>query len=56
MLASSTLSDFEESLNNGTMTAANVFVSLKSRSILHLFACIGRFLGLQVIYVASISL
>lgn len=56
IFASSTLLECEEALNSGTMTAADVFVSLKTRSILHLFACIGRFLGLQVIYVSSISL
>lgn len=30
------------------MTAAEVFMSLRSKSILHLFASIGRFLGLEV--------
>lgn len=49
ILKSSTLLECEEALNNGSMTAAEVFVSMRSKSILHLFACIGRFLGLQVI-------
>ncbi|XP_074372576.1 mediator of RNA polymerase II transcription subunit 14-like isoform X1 [Apium graveolens] len=48
IIASSSLLKCEEALHDGTMTAADVFVSLKTRSILHLFACIGRFLGLQV--------
>ncbi|KAK1388084.1 Mediator of RNA polymerase II transcription subunit 14 [Heracleum sosnowskyi] len=48
IIASSSLLECEEALNSGTMTAAEVFVRLKTRSILHLFACIGRFLGLQV--------
>lgn len=54
ILASSTLLECEEALNNGSMSAADVFVSLKTKSILNLFARIGRFLGLQVIYVSSI--
>ncbi|KAL8111009.1 mediator of RNA polymerase II transcription subunit 14 [Apium graveolens] len=48
ILASSTVLECEEALNNGSMSAADVFVSLKTKSILHLFARIGRFLGLQV--------
>ncbi|XVF06316.1 hypothetical protein REPUB_Repub06bG0036900 [Reevesia pubescens] len=48
ILAPSALSDCEEALNQGTMTAADVFTSLRSKSILHLFAAIGRFLGLEV--------
>lgn len=48
ILASSALLECEEALNQGTMNAAEVFMSLRSKSILHLFACIGRFLGLQV--------
>lgn len=44
----SVLLDCEEALNQGSMTAAEVFISLRSKSILHLFACIGRFLGLEV--------
>lgn len=30
------------------MSAAEIFMSLRSKSILHLFAAIGRFLGLEV--------
>lgn len=54
ILESSTLLECEEALNNGSMSAAAVFVSLKTKSVLHLFARLGRFLGLQVIYVALI--
>ncbi|XWS42513.1 hypothetical protein CRYUN_Cryun16bG0020500 [Craigia yunnanensis] len=48
ILAPSQLLDCEEALNQGTMTAADVFTSLRSKSILHLFAAMGRFLGLEV--------
>lgn len=48
ILAPSTMSDFEEALNQGSMTAAEVFISLRSKSILHFFASIGSFLGLEV--------
>ncbi|XVF31133.1 hypothetical protein REPUB_Repub16aG0119200 [Reevesia pubescens] len=48
ILAPSALLECEEALNQGTMTAADVFTSLRSKSILHLFAAIGRFLGLKV--------
>lgn len=48
ILTSSALVECEEALNQGSMTAAEVFMSLRSKSILHLFACIGRFLGLEV--------
>lgn len=51
ILTSSRLLECEEALNNGSMIVAEVFVSLRSRSILHLFASTGRFLGLEVIYV-----
>ncbi|RVW38130.1 Mediator of RNA polymerase II transcription subunit 14 [Vitis vinifera] len=47
ILTPSTLSDCEEALNQGSMTAAEVFISLRSKSILHLFASIGSFLGLE---------
>ncbi|XP_023736187.1 mediator of RNA polymerase II transcription subunit 14 [Lactuca sativa] len=47
-VTSSALRECEEALNQGSMTAAEAFISLKSKSLLHLFACIGRFLGLQV--------
>lgn len=48
VLAPSVLSDCEEALNQGSTSAAEVFISLRSKSILHLFAAIGRFLGLEV--------
>ncbi|KAI7726467.1 hypothetical protein M8C21_018357 [Ambrosia artemisiifolia] len=48
IIASSALRDCEEALNQGSMTAAEAFISLRSKGLLHLFACIGRFLGLQV--------
>ncbi|KAK8564913.1 hypothetical protein V6N13_020048 [Hibiscus sabdariffa] len=48
VLAPSALLECEETLNQGTMTATDVFTSLRSKSILHMFAAIGRFLGLEV--------
>ncbi|XP_072076049.1 mediator of RNA polymerase II transcription subunit 14 isoform X2 [Arachis hypogaea] len=48
IVASSALLECEEALNQGSMTAADVFVSLRSKSLLHLFASIGRVLGLEV--------
>ncbi|KAL2345792.1 hypothetical protein Fmac_007077 [Flemingia macrophylla] len=48
IVVSSALSECEEALNQGSMTAAEVFISLRSKSILHLFASIGRVLGLEV--------
>ncbi|XP_011038571.1 PREDICTED: mediator of RNA polymerase II transcription subunit 14-like isoform X1 [Populus euphratica] len=48
IITPSVLIDFEEALNQGSITAAEVFISLRSKSILHLFASIGRFLGLEV--------
>ncbi|KDP23665.1 hypothetical protein JCGZ_23498 [Jatropha curcas] len=42
------LIEYEEALNQGSTTAAEVFINLRSKSILHLFASIGRFLGLKV--------
>ncbi|XP_076892712.1 mediator of RNA polymerase II transcription subunit 14-like [Bidens hawaiensis] len=47
-ISSSALRECEEALNQGSMTAAEAYISLRSKSLLHLFACIGRFLGLQV--------
>ncbi|GMG99605.1 hypothetical protein Nepgr_001445 [Nepenthes gracilis] len=44
----SALLDAEEALNQGNISATEVFVTLRSKSILHLFASIGKFLGLQV--------
>ncbi|XP_058003637.1 mediator of RNA polymerase II transcription subunit 14 [Hevea brasiliensis] len=48
ILTSATLTEYEEALNQGSMTASEVFINLRSKSILHLFASFGRFLGLEV--------
>ncbi|XP_038718282.1 mediator of RNA polymerase II transcription subunit 14 isoform X2 [Tripterygium wilfordii] len=48
ILGPSALLECEDALNQGSMAAAEVFMSLRSKSILHLFASIGRFLGLEV--------
>ncbi|KAK9083564.1 hypothetical protein Scep_030035 [Stephania cephalantha] len=48
IISASTLLECEEALNQGSMTVVDVFLSLRSKSILCLFASIGRFLGLQV--------
>ncbi|XP_068634401.1 mediator of RNA polymerase II transcription subunit 14-like [Aristolochia californica] len=48
IVAQAVLSDCEEALNQGSMSAAEVFMSLRSKSILLLFASIGKFLGLKV--------
>ncbi|KAF5197093.1 Mediator of rna polymerase ii transcription subunit [Thalictrum thalictroides] len=48
VLTASSLSECEETLNQGGMTAAEVFISLRSKSILRLIASVGKFLGLQV--------
>lgn len=48
IIESSALSECEDALNQGSMNAAEVFISLRSKSILHLFASISRFLGLEV--------
>nr|GMC91042.1 mediator of RNA polymerase II transcription subunit 14 [Ipomoea batatas] len=48
IISSSTLIEHEDALNQGTMTSADAFISLRSKSLLHLFACVGRFLGLEV--------
>ncbi|KAF9618672.1 hypothetical protein IFM89_002367 [Coptis chinensis] len=48
VLSAPTLLECEEALNQGSMTAAEVFISLRSKSILRLFSSIGKFLGLQV--------
>ncbi|GAB2218812.1 hypothetical protein Drorol1_Dr00002044 [Drosera rotundifolia] len=44
----SALSEAEESLNQGAKSAAEVFVTLRNKSMLHLFASIAKSLGLQV--------
>ncbi|CAN4108585.1 unnamed protein product [Withania somnifera] len=48
VISSSVVVECEEALNQGSMSAAEAFINLRSKSILHLFACIGRFLGLEV--------
>ncbi|KAL8159589.1 hypothetical protein V2J09_001126 [Rumex salicifolius] len=48
VIAPSILLESAEALNQGSLSAAEVFVSLRSRSILRLFASIGKFMGLQV--------
>ncbi|KAL2536887.1 Mediator of RNA polymerase II transcription subunit 14 [Forsythia ovata] len=48
IISSSVLLECEEALNQGSRTATKTFINLRSSSILHLFACIGRFLGLEV--------
>ncbi|KAK1314915.1 Mediator of RNA polymerase II transcription subunit 14 [Acorus calamus] len=47
ILTPSSLLECEEALNQGGMSAADVFISLRSKSILHLFASVGRILGLK---------
>ncbi|XP_057439509.1 mediator of RNA polymerase II transcription subunit 14 isoform X2 [Lotus japonicus] len=47
-VASSALLECEEALNQGSTSAAEVFLSLRSKSLLHLFSSIGRVLGLEV--------
>lgn len=42
------MSECEDALNQGSMRAAEVFISLRNKSIMHLFALIGKFLGLEV--------
>uniref|UniRef100_A0A0D3H4M2 Mediator of RNA polymerase II transcription subunit 14 n=1 Tax=Oryza barthii TaxID=65489 RepID=A0A0D3H4M2_9ORYZ len=48
ILPPSALLDCEEALNKGSITATDVFASLRTRSILHLFAATGSFFGLKV--------
>ncbi|THU48882.1 hypothetical protein C4D60_Mb06t03680 [Musa balbisiana] len=48
ILLPSTLVDCEEALNQGSFSATEVFTSLRSKSILNIFASTGRFLGLEV--------
>ncbi|XP_057515818.1 mediator of RNA polymerase II transcription subunit 14 [Amaranthus tricolor] len=48
IIAPSALSDSEDVLNQGTQSAAEVLMHLRSKCILHLFASIGKFLGLEV--------
>ncbi|XP_027349366.1 mediator of RNA polymerase II transcription subunit 14 isoform X2 [Abrus precatorius] len=48
VVVSSALLECEEAMNQGSITAAEVFIRLRSKSILHLFASIGSVLGLEV--------
>ncbi|XP_022680352.1 mediator of RNA polymerase II transcription subunit 14 isoform X3 [Setaria italica] len=48
ILPPAALMDCEEALNKGSTSATEVFSSLRTRSILHLFAAAGRFFGLKV--------
>lgn len=48
IITPSVLSDSEETLNQGSLSAAEMFINLRTKSILHLFASIGKFLGLEV--------
>ncbi|KAF7008461.1 hypothetical protein CFC21_023203 [Triticum aestivum] len=56
ILPPSAVLDSEEALNKQSITPTEVFVSLKTRSILHLFAATGRFLGLKVYSECQITL
>ncbi|GAA0182953.1 general transcription factor [Lithospermum erythrorhizon] len=42
------LQECEEALNQGSISAADAFTNLRNKSIMHLFACIARFFGLEV--------
>ncbi|KAG2316177.1 hypothetical protein Bca52824_019299 [Brassica carinata] len=44
------LTEFEDVLNQGSICAVDAFINLRSKSILHFFAAIGKFLGLEVVY------
>ncbi|KAF8107701.1 hypothetical protein N665_0118s0065 [Sinapis alba] len=48
VLTSSILDEFEDALNQGSISAVDAFINLRSKSILHFFAAIGKFLGLEV--------
>jgi mediator of RNA polymerase II transcription subunit 14 len=54
ILPPAALMDCEEALNKGSTSATEVFSSLRTRSILHLFAAAGRFFGLKVVTVFAI--
>ncbi|CAO2201364.1 unnamed protein product [Urochloa humidicola] len=56
ILPPSALLESEEALNKGSLTANEVFVSLRTKSILHLFAATGRFLGLKVFSQSQVTL
>ncbi|KAK6163146.1 hypothetical protein DH2020_002987 [Rehmannia glutinosa] len=48
IISSKALLECEDALNQGSITAVKAFINLRRNSILHLFASIGRFLGLEV--------
>ncbi|WVZ64079.1 hypothetical protein U9M48_013648 [Paspalum notatum var. saurae] len=48
ILPPAALIDCEEALNKGSTSATEIFSSLRTRSILHLFAATGSFFGLKV--------
>lgn len=48
VLTPSILVEFEDALNQGSISAVDAFINLRSKSILHFFAAIGKFLGLEV--------
>ncbi|KAG7576029.1 Mediator complex subunit Med14 [Arabidopsis thaliana x Arabidopsis arenosa] len=48
ILTSSILEEFEDALNQGSISAVDAFINLRSKGILHFFAAIGKFLGLEV--------
>lgn len=48
VLTPSILDEFEDALNQGSISAVDAFINLRSKSILHFFAAIGKFLGLEV--------
>ncbi|KAH9318352.1 hypothetical protein KI387_020121 [Taxus chinensis] len=48
LMLSSAVTECEDALNQGSLTPAEVFISLRNKSILYLFASVGKFLGLKV--------
>uniref|UniRef100_J3MS74 Mediator of RNA polymerase II transcription subunit 14 n=1 Tax=Oryza brachyantha TaxID=4533 RepID=J3MS74_ORYBR len=56
ILPPSAVLESEEALNKGITTATDVFVSLRTRSILHLFAATGSSLGLKVYSQSQVTL
>ncbi|TVU06604.1 hypothetical protein EJB05_49828 [Eragrostis curvula] len=56
VLPSSVLLESEEALNKGSLTASEVFLGLRTRSILQLFAATGNFLGLKVYSQSQVTL
>lgn len=48
ILVPSVISRAEDALNKGLISPVDAFASLRSKSILHLFANTGKFLGLKV--------